>query len=243
MFLPLTALIAGTNVFAGRLTSREGPRRPLIAGELILIAGLLGMLAFDADTPTAVILVLLIPMGIGGGLAIPPLTAALLEALPAERAGLASGVFNAARQFGGGLGVAVFGGLVAGGFVSGMHVALVLGAIGVAATLALTLANVPAGRRPRPSRSASELLRASSRGCWAAQGRRVDRRQQSATKEKTMEESTAPTAVVAQPKTIVIERRWAIVGGAVIADADHRARRRARDRRGHDDGPERAAGL
>ena len=32
-----------------------------------------------------------------------------------------------------------------------------------------------------------------------------------------MEESTAPTAVVAQPKTIVIERRWAIVGGAVIA--------------------------
>ena len=66
MFLPLTALIAGTNVVAGRLTSREGPRRPLIAGEMVLIAGLLGMLAFGADTPTAVILVLLIPMGIGG---------------------------------------------------------------------------------------------------------------------------------------------------------------------------------
>ena len=32
-----------------------------------------------------------------------------------------------------------------------------------------------------------------------------------------MEQSTAPTAVVAQPKTIVIERRWAIVGGAMIA--------------------------
>ena len=32
-----------------------------------------------------------------------------------------------------------------------------------------------------------------------------------------MEESTAPTAVVAQPRTIVIERRWAIVGSAVIA--------------------------
>jgi hypothetical protein len=32
-----------------------------------------------------------------------------------------------------------------------------------------------------------------------------------------MEESTAATAVVAQPKTIVIERSWAIVGGAVIA--------------------------
>ena len=150
MFLPLTALIAGANIVAGRLASREGPRRPLIAGELVLIVGLLGMLAFDATTSTAVILVLLVPMGIGGGLSIPPLTAALLEALPPERAGLASGVFNAARQFGGGLGVAVFGGLIATGFISGMHVALVLGAIGVAATLVLTVAYVPAGAAHEP---------------------------------------------------------------------------------------------
>ena len=89
-----------------------------------MIAGLLAMLAFDADSATALILVLLVPMGVGGGLAVPPLTAALLEALPPERAGLASGVFNAARQFGGGLGVALFGGLVATHFVDGMHVAL-----------------------------------------------------------------------------------------------------------------------
>ena len=71
MFLPLTALIAATNVVAGRLTSREGPRRPLIVGELILIAGLLAMLVFDATTATAVILVLVIPMGIGGGMVDP----------------------------------------------------------------------------------------------------------------------------------------------------------------------------
>ena len=32
-----------------------------------------------------------------------------------------------------------------------------------------------------------------------------------------MPESTGATAVVAQPRTVVIERRWAIVGGAVIA--------------------------
>ena len=153
MFLPLTALIAGTNVVSGRLTSREGPRRPLVVGEVIMIAGLLGMLAFDATTPTGVILVLLVPMGVGGGLAIPPLTAALLEALPPERAGLASGVFNAARQFGGGLGVAVFGGLIANEFVSGMHLALMLSAAGVATTLALTLANV----RPAPARDAEPV--------------------------------------------------------------------------------------
>ena len=109
----------------------------------MLIAGLLAMLALDASTPTALILVLLVPMGVGGGLAIPPLTAALLEALPAERAGLASGVFNAARQFGGGLGVAVFGGLAAaGGLVSGMHTALVIGTIGITVALGLTIAHI-----------------------------------------------------------------------------------------------------
>ncbi len=147
MFLPLSALIAGVNIGAGILTSRYGPRPPLIAGELTMIAGLLAMLALDASTPTALILVLLVPMGIGGGLSIPPLTAALLEAMPPERAALTSGVFNAARQFGGGLGVAVFGGLVATGFVSGMHVALALGAAGIVIVLGLTLAYIDP---PRP---------------------------------------------------------------------------------------------
>ncbi len=136
----MSALIGGVNIVAGRLTSRYGPRPPLIAGLLTMTAGLLGMIAFDATTPTALILVLVMPMGLGGGLTVPPLTAALLEALPAERAGIASGVFNAARQFGGGLGVALFGGLVATGFVAGMHLALLLGAAGTAICLALTIA-------------------------------------------------------------------------------------------------------
>ena len=58
-----------------------------------------------------------------------------------------------------------------------------------------------------------------------------------------MEQSTAPTAVVAQPKTIVIERRWAIVGGALIAALDHRARHRARVCCGRRSRPGRPAGL
>jgi len=142
MFLPLTALIAAINIWAGRLTSVHGPRWPLLAGQLLTAVAMIGLLALDAETSTALILVLLVPVGIGAGLPVPPLTAALLEALPPERAGLASGVFNAARQFGGGLGVAVFGGLIAPGFVDGMHQALVLGAVAVLASAALTVAYV-----------------------------------------------------------------------------------------------------
>ena len=121
------------------LASRHGPRPPLIAGLLLMIVGLLAMLALDDDTPTALILLLLIPLGAGGGLGMPPLTAALLEALPPERAALAGGVFNAARQFGGGLGVALFGGLIASGFIDGMRAGLLLAALGLAVSVVLTV--------------------------------------------------------------------------------------------------------
>lgn len=46
-------------------------------------------------------------------LTIPPLTSVMLESVPHERAGLASGVLSAARQFGGAIGVALLGALIA----------------------------------------------------------------------------------------------------------------------------------
>lgn len=51
-----------------------------------------------------------------------------MDAVPAERAGLAAGVLNSARQVAGGLGIAVFGALVAGDFTGGMRMSLVIGA-------------------------------------------------------------------------------------------------------------------
>ena len=72
----------------------------------------------------------------------------MLESVPPEKAGLASGSFNAARQFGGGLGVAVFGGLVATDFVPGMQLSLLLSAAAVLASFALAAAWV---RPPHPA--------------------------------------------------------------------------------------------
>jgi DHA2 family methylenomycin A resistance protein-like MFS transporter len=53
----------------------------------------------------------------------PAATAAVMEAAPTERAGLASGTLNAARQVGGVLGVALLGTLVTQQrhFVTGLH--------------------------------------------------------------------------------------------------------------------------
>lgn len=74
-------------------------------------------------------------VGLAGPLTMPPVTAVLLDSVPAHQAGTASGIFNTTRQVGGALAVAVFGALLAqsGGYGEGAHASLLVAA-GVAAT-------------------------------------------------------------------------------------------------------------
>ncbi|MFJ8754707.1 MFS transporter [Streptomyces sp. NPDC102441] len=149
MFLPMTATVVGANVLSGRLANRYGPRPPMLAGQLISLAGLLLLLFVDKDTPLLLTAALLVPLSAGAGLALPPLTAAMMDAVPAERAGVAAGVLNAARQVSGGMGVAVFGALVADGFGSGLRTSLAISAALLAVT-ALATARLGKGQhRPR----------------------------------------------------------------------------------------------
>ncbi|MER5217142.1 MFS transporter [Streptomyces sp. NPDC002838] len=134
MFLPMTGLIAVTNVVAGKLAGRYGARLPMVVGQGLAVVGLLVLLYADAGTPPVLLALLLVPMALGCALTVPPLTAAMMDAVPAERAGVAAGVLNSARQTAGALGIAVFGALVSDGFVAGMRLSLVISA----ALLALT---------------------------------------------------------------------------------------------------------
>jgi DHA2 family methylenomycin A resistance protein-like MFS transporter len=138
LFLPMTGLIAVTNVVAGKLAGRYGARLPMTVGQALAAVALLVLLYVDAGTPPALVAVLLIPLALGCALTVPPLTAAMMDAVPAERAGVAAGLLNAARQVSGGLGIAVFGGLVADDFESGMRLSLLVGAALLAATAALS---------------------------------------------------------------------------------------------------------
>ncbi|NBE55098.1 MFS transporter, partial [Streptomyces boluensis] len=116
MFLPMTGLIAVTNVLAGKLASRHGPRLPMLVGQSLAVLGLLLLLYADTSTPALLLAFLLVPLALGCALTVPPLTAAVMEAVPADRAGVAAGVLNSARQVSGGLGIAAFGALTATGF-------------------------------------------------------------------------------------------------------------------------------
>ncbi|MCI3277130.1 MFS transporter [Streptomyces cylindrosporus] len=137
-FLPMTGLIAVTNVVAGKLAGRYGARLPMLIGQALAVVGLLVLLYVDAGTSSALTAVLLVPLALGCALTVPPLTAAMMDAVPAERAGLAAGVLNSARQVAGGLGIAVFGTLVSGGFVDGMRLSLAVGAALLLVTFGLS---------------------------------------------------------------------------------------------------------
>ncbi|WP_374991089.1 MFS transporter [Streptomyces sp. LHD-70] len=128
IFLPMTGLIAVTNVVAGKLAGRYGPRLPMLIGQALASLGFLLVLPVDATTPAPHLALLLVPLALGCALTIPPLTAAMMEAVPAERAGVAAGVLNAARQVSGGLGIATFGALLAEDFLPGLRVSMLISA-------------------------------------------------------------------------------------------------------------------
>ncbi|MFG2045564.1 MFS transporter [Dactylosporangium sp. NPDC048998] len=151
MFVPATALVAISNLFvAAKVIQRFGPRLPMVIGQAGTVAGLILLLLVDASTPPALVALVAVPVGFAGALAVPALTALLLGAVPAERAGTAAGVLNTIRQVGGAIAVAVFGALVAtrAGFSAGMRISLVIAAVVLGAAAVVTLVALRGAGRP-----------------------------------------------------------------------------------------------
>ncbi|MCX4885626.1 hypothetical protein [Streptomyces sp. NBC_00847] len=84
----------------------------------------------------------MVPVGVGGGPAVPSLAADLPDAVPGERAGVEGGVLNTWRQLGGALAVAVQSALIttSAGFSHGMRISL---AISIVPLVVVAVAAVP----------------------------------------------------------------------------------------------------
>jgi len=130
VFLPLPIAAAFSAIPAGRMTARRGARLPSALGCAVGAVGVLILATtVSASSPYWIFIAGLILMGLGPGLAVPALTAALVSGVPRANAGIAAAAFTGSRQVGGLLGVAVFGALVgAGNFVPQMRVTLFLAA-------------------------------------------------------------------------------------------------------------------
>ncbi|QRP48778.1 MFS transporter [Amycolatopsis sp. FDAARGOS 1241] len=123
--LPLFLTPALLGPLSGRLAAKFGTRPPIVAGLLLGAVGLFALLR-AGTTGYATVLPALLGLGAGLGLLTAAVVTAAVDGVPAERAGIAGGVNNAARQAAGALGVAVFGAVAgdpahAGTFVHGLH--------------------------------------------------------------------------------------------------------------------------
>lgn len=150
LFLPMTALVALLNPFAARLMVRFGHVAMIVAGQLLMAMGLAGLWLLPANSPILFVALVMVPVGVGGSFTVPPIIALVMDRVPAENAGTASGVINTARQLGGSLGVAIYGALLAGqDFTDGLRTGL-----GTTAVVLLILAAASL-----PLRKADHLLR------------------------------------------------------------------------------------
>lgn len=97
---------------AGQITARLGPRLPIVVGGLLTVTSLLLVTRLEPDTSYAILWWQIALFGIGCGLTITPLAAAVLSGTPPERSGLGSSILTTTRQLGITLGVAILGAFV-----------------------------------------------------------------------------------------------------------------------------------
>ena len=164
-FLPWTVTVGILSLgVTARLVRRFGPMRVLISGMVSVIAGL--ALMSSAGTHTAFFPTVFFgyfAVGLGIGTAFLPLLTIAMADVPADDAGLGSGIVNVSQQIAGALGLAVLGTIatnrskaleaahhpLASSLVSGYHLAYAVGAGSLAAGIVTALVVL----RRRPTRS------------------------------------------------------------------------------------------
>jgi EmrB/QacA subfamily drug resistance transporter len=166
-FLPVTLSVFTASTLAPRLVGRFGVRPVVTAGMLFAATGLL---LFTGVRPGGSYLAQVLPggvlSGLGMGFGLVSSTIAATQGVPRNESGLASGLLNTSRLFGGALGLAVLGTLAASRTAAGVGVsraqaltdgfglAFEVGAVLCLAAAALALVML----RPRPmSEEVAEL--------------------------------------------------------------------------------------
>jgi EmrB/QacA subfamily drug resistance transporter len=172
-FLPWTLTVAVlAQGITARLVQRFGPLPVLTSGMGSAVAGLLLFATVGPDTaffPT--IFLACFAIGLGIGTAFMPLLTLAMADVPAEDAGLGSGITNMSQQIGGALGLAVLSTIAANhtkaladdhgltsSLIGGYQLAFISGAVAIATGIVLAFALL----RPRSQRQELQLATAPS---------------------------------------------------------------------------------
>jgi EmrB/QacA subfamily drug resistance transporter len=113
VFAPMALAIVAGSTGSGFWVGFVGPRGPLIAGCVLSAGGILAASEYlGAHPPFMPLAVSLAVAGLGFGVAVVPLTSAVLGHVPAAQSGMAASATNTARQIGSVVGVAALGAIV-----------------------------------------------------------------------------------------------------------------------------------
>ncbi len=151
--LPVALVMPYVSSRSTDLARRVGARRTIVTGLLILAVTLTGLSFATATTPYALYGVLLVFVGGGMGLAMPPLSGMMVHALPPSHAGVSAGLNSTSREVGCALGVAVFSTVLTARFAAHLPAALrnLTGAQGNSVRHSVTAALHAAGTSPDAS--------------------------------------------------------------------------------------------
>ncbi|MGX6607974.1 MFS transporter [Micromonosporaceae bacterium Da 78-11] len=160
-FVPMALVMAVLAVLAPRLEVRFGAGRTVAAGLALMAASIAGIAQFGEGTSYLDLLPWFLLYGVGGGMLV-PLNNVIVGALPADRAGIASGMLNVSREVFGLLGITILGALLSNRsnaatgtelhrYLEGYQFSLVVAAILVAVGVPISLYMLRSIRVPDPA--------------------------------------------------------------------------------------------
>jgi EmrB/QacA subfamily drug resistance transporter len=112
LLLPYSMSLMVVSLTAGKLVGEIGSRHLILLGIASQILGF-ALLIAGMQTSTLVVIAGLAFVGVGAGLCLTPITSLAMTTVPAERAGMASGIMSAQRALGSTVGFAVLGSILA----------------------------------------------------------------------------------------------------------------------------------
>lgn len=152
VFLPMAAVSMGVNAIAARAAERFGMHRVIGLGIGLVAIGLAGVAVFASSVTPFELSIIALPLGLGGALAMPVATAWLVNSVPDDVVGTASGLLNTCRQACAAMAIAVFGVLVTQtrSFEFGMRISLMIGVAALCASIVAVVWSRRDSNMPNP---------------------------------------------------------------------------------------------
>ena len=122
--LPMMAGFVALGPLSGALSDRYGARLLATLGMLVVLAALLGMASLPYDFAYAAFALLVFVAGAGNGMFVAPNTASIMNSVPPERRGVASGMRSVMTSMANTVSIALYFSILLSGFESGLPHAL-----------------------------------------------------------------------------------------------------------------------